>query len=73
MLDYIAYLTARQRTVDLARGARSDSPVRLDATVYRPGGATGRIRRAASDALRRLADRLDVAPAGRIDTADACR
>jgi len=73
MLDYIAYVIVQQRTEELAWAARPDSPVRPEAASQPSPDAIGRARRAVSAALRRCADRLDVAVPGRIDPMDACR
>jgi hypothetical protein len=66
MIDFVAYSTARQRTADEARAALPNSPVRPD----RRGTP---LRRRASVALRRLADRLEPAPNGTVQAVADCR
>jgi hypothetical protein len=66
MIDFVAYSTARQRTADEARAALPNAPVRSDR-----GGTP--LRRRASVALRRLADRLEPAPDGSVPAAADCR
>lgn len=58
VLDYVAYLTARRATRELARSALPDSPV-VSAAV--PPPPRRRLRRGAALTLHRLADRLQPA------------
>jgi hypothetical protein len=56
MTDYVAYTTAQRQTADEAYSALPNSPIRPDRHRVP-------LRHRASVALRRLADRLEPAPA----------
>lgn len=59
MFDYIAYLTAQQRTADRAQGALPDSPIRESESAIDPVRPGHLFRHGISNGLRRLADRLE--------------
>lgn len=73
MLDYIAYLQARQRTADSALDARPDSPVQPPDEPRRLVRMNARIRRMAGRTLRDLADRLEPATERAHLVSEECR
>jgi hypothetical protein len=77
MLDYLAYQTAQRRVAELARGALSDSPVRLPDEASHPAcpHASTSLRATTGALLRGLADHLNrgrlFAPSPRSTVAEA--
>lgn len=63
MFDYITYLAAQERTTDESREALPDSPVLSDRESTMIWN-----RRTVGQVVRRLADRIDPLPDGRIPT-----
>ncbi len=72
MIEFIAYLSAQQRTEDLARQALPDAPARPDRVASRRSSLFVPVRARLSLTLRRLADRIEPPPAGREPAIAGC-